>query len=1210
MDVFHLREQIIEDYRQYASSFIHIRDERIQQKVTHESEHGAFYPDPLIQLNPNFQPGAWINDLVQDDVLHPLCQSIFRVAKDSDNPQPLRLHQHQLDAVQVAHEGHNYVLTTGTGSGKSLAYIVPIVDHVLKNGSGKGIQAIIVYPMNALANSQEGELRKFLEEGFETSPVTFAKYTGQESKDRRKEIMAQPPDILLTNYVMLELLLTRVHEQKLMDHAAGLSFLVLDELHTYRGRQGADVSMLVRRVRNRLNPDGKLQLIGTSATLASEGSLLDQQQENARVATEIFGVPVYPEHVIGETLQRATHEIDFKDPAFASALTDRVSSLSDDTLPETYAEFVDDPFSSWIESAFGIAEDEITERLVRRKPRPITGKNGAATELAKLTGLEEVYCAAAIQNWLLAGYAVESNPETGKPAFAFRLHQFISPGDTIYASLEPENERYITLNGQRFVPGSNRKKILYPLVFCRECGQEFYSVQIYEQPENGTIGKIEPRDFRETPIDDGSTGGYFYVDTDNPFPHKTDAMLQRLPKDWLEKTASGGQRVKRSRRKYVPRHCHIQASGQSDTDGTVGVFLPEKFLFCPCCGVTYGARQGEYGKLATLNTEGRSSATTIISLSAVLTLRGLGQDAPHTLPEHAQKLLSFTDNRQDASLQSGHFNDFVDIGLLRGALYRAVRDAGEDGITHDKLAERVFEALDLPYTVYAQDPEQTFGPLIDHTDQTLRDVLGYRLYLDLRRGWRVTSPNLEQTGLLFIDYKWIDELAAHEDFWQVTHDVLKTASPETRESVLRVLLDYMRRELAIQVKYLDKSQQDQIQQRSGQRLNPEKRWAIDDNERMEHAAVLYPRSSQDNDYQGNVYVSSYGGFGQYLRRRTTFKTYPDSLKMVDTDEIIPQLLKILHQGGLLKKADEPKSPDDVPGYQLKADAMIWKAGDGRSSFHDPIRTPQASDEGHVNTFFQRFYSEMATLLTNLQAREHTAQVNYDDREDREADFRTGKLPVMYCSPTMELGVDISELNVVNMRNVPPTPANYAQRSGRAGRSGQPAFVITYCSSGSPHDQYFFRRPERMVSGEVAPPRIDLTNEELVRAHIHAIWLEEVGIDLRTSVSEILDLSGEMPSLDLLDEIVEQVQAKYPRERTYKRAAAILRQQHDQLTQTNWYREEWLSNVVNAIPRVFDATCDRWRSLYRAALQQYKTQGKIAVDHSRSARDKKTGEILA
>ncbi|MGB0096632.1 MAG: helicase-related protein, partial [Solirubrobacteraceae bacterium] len=108
------------------------------------------------------------------------------------------------------------------------------------------------------------------------------------------------------------------------------------------------------------------------------------------------------------------------------------------------------------------------------------------------------------------------------------------------------------------------------------------------------------------------------------------------------------------------------------------------------------------------------------------------------------------------------------------------------------------------------------------------------------------------------------------------------------------------------------------------------------------------------------------------------------------------------------------------------------------------------------------------------------------------EFRSGALPLLFCSPTMELGVDIASLNVVNLRNVPPTPANYAQRSGRAGRSGQPALVYTFCSSWNSHDQYFFRRPQRMVSGQVAPPQLDLASEDLVRAHVHAIWLSETG----------------------------------------------------------------------------------------------------------------------
>jgi len=215
MNVFELRKRLISDYSSYIRSFIRIRDERVDALVTSCLDQGRLWPDPLIQLNPSFQYAGTVDDLVAEGVLHSECTRIFRAGKDQGEGKPLRLYQHQADAIRRARAGRNYVLTTGTGSGKSVAYIVPIVDHVLRRGSGRGIQAIVVFPMNALANSQLGELQKFLQLGYPDGKglVTFARYTGQERDEERNAIVAKPPDILLTNYVMLELILTRVYEK-------------------------------------------------------------------------------------------------------------------------------------------------------------------------------------------------------------------------------------------------------------------------------------------------------------------------------------------------------------------------------------------------------------------------------------------------------------------------------------------------------------------------------------------------------------------------------------------------------------------------------------------------------------------------------------------------------------------------------------------------------------------------------------------------------------------------------------------------------------------------------------------------------------------------------------------------------------------------------------------------------------------------------------
>ncbi len=607
MDVFDLRHRVIDDYARYVRSFFTIRDARIRAHVDAELAAGRLWPEPLIQVSPAFEPGESLEELIAAGELHPDCRRIFaHKARDGTVLAPVRLHRHQVEGLRAARRGASYVLTTGTGSGKSLSYIVPIVDHVLRQPRRPGIKAIVVYPMNALANSQVGELEKYLKVGFPGgAPVTFRRYTGQESLEQRTEIVGSPPDILLTNYMMLELILTRPHDAPLLQQARDLRFLVLDELHTYRGRQGADVAMLVRRAREATGAADVIH-VGTSATLSGGTSWGEQQREVAALASKIFGTTVAPEAIIGESLRRQT-PVRAIDDAFVGEL--RAAVAAAEAVPSEPAALLAHPLASWIESTLGVTVDG-DGRLVRTRPEPLGGPEGAARRLAELTGDAPESCERTIRAFLLAGARART--------FAFRLHQFVSRGEAVYASPEAESERYVTLQAQQYVPGSDRQKILLPIAFCRECGQEYYVVRRTRDETGRTV--YQPRELSERidPEDEnGDEGGFLYVSSSEPWPAEDPEQLrQRVPESWLEVTPRGSVEIKRARRGDLPRTMYLSPAGVEGSAASelAASWFPAPFLHCLRCRVAFDAHQiTDFGKLATLGSEGRSTATTVRS---------------------------------------------------------------------------------------------------------------------------------------------------------------------------------------------------------------------------------------------------------------------------------------------------------------------------------------------------------------------------------------------------------------------------------------------------------------------------------------------------------------------------------------------------------------------------------------------------------------------
>lgn len=1194
MDVFEIQRRLVHDYKSYVESFVSIRDPGIQTFVNQEYEQGKFWPEALVQLNPAFARGATVDDLARDGVLHPQCSDIFRVG---DQRHPMRLHRHQEEAIHAARAGRSYVLTTGTGSGKSLAYFIPIVDRVLRQGSGKGLKAIVVYPMNALCNSQREELEKFLGPT-ETAAVTYRRYTGQEGDEERQEIRANPPDILLTNYVMLELILTRTEDKALLDKATGLRFLVLDELHTYRGRQGADVALLARRVRERTGVVD-LQCVGTSATMATEGPPADRKVQVASVASTLFGTSVAPDDVIDETLSPLFTDAKL-DPSAVRAATTRAAEHQ---LPDTFAAFLADPLAAWVERTYGATvRGGRVGRVV-----PITITEGAA-QLAADTGLSPSIAASAIRVMLMRGYDLE-HPDTERPLFAFRLHQFISRGDTVFSTLDRGDARRMTLDGQTVLPGEHGRH-LYPLAFCRTCGEDYFVVDLVEGP--GPT-RLRARDFRDLASQDETerTSGYLWLDSGfasadpaEPFAFQTD----RIPDQHLTIRSGGDVGPTAQLRNRI-------GPAEVDEDGTIRLFDADgpseawfvrgRLPFCLHCGEVWEPNVSEFTKLGTLASEGRAGATTMISLKLVQALR-----ASDGLPPNARKLLSFTDNRQDASLQSGHFNDFVVTSMLRAGILAALPPKGT--ASYDRLPNRILEALHLPHEEYAA-PGVSGRLGIRRAQETLRDVLAYRMFRDLRRGWRVNQPNLEQLGLLCVEYEELDDLAADITFWNgevrnaiaalrskrqrgdeddwlradgldaVLDDIARLPAASRRD-LLAAVLDHFRREGAIQAPVLTQHELTSLKDRAVNNLND--LWGFDESERLDPARPLRVARSQRRGAEKAVDITPMSRTGREVSAPRRWGL-PQGSRAFDTGRrllVLHVLTRALSLSGHLVAERDGE-------FLLAADVLKWRRG-------------EPTDANRTNSFFRDFYRTLAAALPidasplnirGMHAGEHTAQVPAEMRSQREHAFREGTLPVMYSSPTMELGVDISSLNAVNMRNVPPTPANYAQRSGRAGRANQPAIVVTYCAAFSPHDQYYFHRRQEMVAGVVTPPRIDLANRDLIASHLYAVWLAETGARLPSSLGDALEVTSGDPELPVGDELARQLRSERARLRAQERCERILAGIASELEATRWYRPGWLESLLSRAPQAFDEACDRWRSLYRSAVDQIEVQGKRAND---------------
>ena len=465
------------------------------------------------------------------------------------------------------------------------------------------------------------------------------------------------------------------------------------------------------------------------------------------------------------------------------------------------------PLAVWTELAIGL---EDAQELKRKKPIPF---EKAVALLSKDSGVDVETCRSGLEAFLTR----VSPPETerggsGTGAFlAFKLHQFISGAGEIFTTLTGQ-PRNVLFEGQLEDPSAPGHR-LYPTRFCRECG---YEVHVITKSEDAEGILFLPRRIDDAPLDnqEGETAGYLTPVSDGDPEYAFTGEIETYPEDWREER-NGVERLRANRKRRLPQMITVAPDGRCDSAGKSFWFIPGKFGFCPCCLDQPHPNMREGTKLAGLSGEGRSSATTLLVSTALEWMNGNNSG----VAKEKRKLLGFTDNRQDAALQAGHFNDFLFVSLLRGAILRAVLDAGDGGVAEDEFGLRVVKALGFTAAHknarihWMSDPEA--GAVVrEDAQRSLAKVLAHRLWTDLRRGWRYTNPSLSVLKLIDVAFIGLDDIAEDTERLTAILPDFGALDAPARKAMLKLLLGAMLDGLAVGTEALDLTVLDAVAQKS------------------------------------------------------------------------------------------------------------------------------------------------------------------------------------------------------------------------------------------------------------------------------------------------------------------------------------------------------------------------------------------------------------
>jgi ATP-dependent helicase YprA (DUF1998 family) len=1121
MNPFKVFQEVKHQYKAYIQTFQVFKNKKIEAYVHNQMDNGKLlWQEPIIQISKRFKVGKSIPQLIKEGVLHPATREVFNLT-DSKTGEKFLIHPHlhQEQAIEIAsRKQENLVVTTGTGSGKSLCFEIPIVNHCLKakEVGKKGIKAIIIYPMNALANSQYQELASKLA----GSELKIGLYTGdtdiaqEGALERYKEIFGEdaepndseiisraemkknPPDILLTNYVQLELLLTRLEDKPLFkeEFKENLRFLVLDELHTYSGKQGADVAFLVRRLKQRTNTIGKLICIGTSATMISDKSDENSSQAIADFASKMFGEEFKPENVVVETEDKA---LEFNGTKISSAFAVQESDIEnlDHEKPETAAPLfkalMGEDFTGASNLNLGEAlKDSLLLGFLERKLKEVKSFGELASEykyeIRKDFSIEQ--CKAELMAGLLLGITGTLQTDTGKevPRFIPKIHAFYNQGGELRGCLDPACD-YLSHIGETTCPKCEEEgrgiKTLYPLHFCRVCGQEYYGLM-----KDDSSGKTVPWTFMDYEAE-GDTGYYSPDITCNE---------EDLPQNWF--TPKKHERAKKHAAKF-PTNGVLDTGNNTFTryyegENLTGVFIPAPLPICLNCGTEHGGNTSEYGKMFLLNSVGRATGTDVITTASI-----------NASPVNEKKLIGFSDNRQDTAFQAGHLNHWYSQIYFRRILNKVLQEHGQEIFVKD-LPAKLFPNL---------VNESKFAPRMRRlVRENLETYLETYLYVEIRGTKKFTSVNLEDVGLLSVEYDALDESV--KDGINDNYPVLNTLEPELQYDLIKGFFEIFRREVAIGHPNL-------IEKANLRTVNAFIEEHIPDQrvfEAVEETRVsIYTNASQEHFRKTNF--THHGLNGSYTIKNWIRKCVPyfdpDSINTC-IDEIVSFGVENMY---LQKQKFHGSDYYFLDPYAILVKPLVEGFEKECPQCHSQYSwltvnacLKNSCKNGLVKAEIRKdFYYQQYTQSTEgnniIIADDHSAQVPGQERKIKENKFKKTppEIQILFATPTMELGIDIGTLSSVYMRNMPPNPSNYAQRAGRAGRSGQGSIIQTFCGSGpgrGAHDQYFYNHPTEIVAGKIAVPRFNLDNESLFLSHINALILQTIDIKFPHAAKDIIDFA--------------------------------------------------------------------------------------------------------